>query len=361
MPGWQFWIDRGGTFTDVVARAPDGRLTSHKLLSENPRAYKDATLQGIRDVLGLAADAPLPTAEIDAVKMGTTVATNALLERRGEPCLLVTTRGFADALRIGYQNRPRLFDRHIVLPDMLFERVVEVDERVAADGRTLRPLDEAGARAALAEARETGLRACAILFMHGWRYEAHERRVAELAREAGFTQVSASHAVAPLMKLVGRGDTAVADAYLSPVIGRYVAAVAAATGDARLMFMQSNGGLAGRPATSAARTPSSPAPAGGVVGAARTAARRRLRAHRRASTWAGTSTDVSWFDGDVSNAPSDNRVAGGARARADDAHPHRRRRRRAPSLRFRRRALPRRPGIRRRPPRPRLLPPRRPR
>ena len=307
MPGWQFWIDRGGTFTDVVARAPDGRLTSHKLLSENPRAYKDATLQGIRDVLGLAADAPLPTAEIDAVKMGTTVATNALLERRGEPCLLVTTRGFADALRIGYQNRPRLFDRHIVLPDMLFERVVEVDERVAADGRTLRPLDEAGARAALAEARETGLRACAILFMHGWRYEAHERRVAELAREAGFTQVSASHAVAPLMKLVGRGDTAVADAYLSPVIGRYVAGVAAATGDARLMFMQSNGGLAdarhfrGKDAILSG-------PAGGVVGAARTAAAAGFE-RIVGFDMGGTSTDVSWFDGTFERT-FDNRVAG---------------------------------------------------
>ena len=272
-----------------------------------PPRYKDATLQGIRDVLGLAADAPLPTAEIDAVKMGTTVATNALLERRGEPCLLVTTRGFADALRIGYQNRPRLFDRHIVLPDMLFERVVEVDERVAADGRTLRPLDEAGARAALAEAREAGLRACAILFMHGWRYEAHERRVAELAREAGFTQVSASHAVAPLMKLVGRGDTAVADAYLSPVIGRYVAGVAAATGDARLMFMQSNGGLAdarhfrGKDAILSG-------PAGGVVGAARTAAAAGFE-RIVGFDMGGTSTDVSWFDGTFERT-FDNRVAG---------------------------------------------------
>ena len=307
MPGWQFWIDRGGTFTDVVARAPDGRLTSHKLLSENPRAYKDAALQGIRDVLGLAADAPLPTGEIDAVKMGTTVATNALLERRGEPCVLVTTRGFADALRIGYQNRPRLFDRRIVLPDMLFARVVEVDERVAADGRVLRPLDEAGARAALEEAREGGLRACAILFMHGWRYEAHERRVAELAREAGFSQISASHAVAPLMKLVGRGDTAVADAYLSPVIDRYVAGVAAATGDAQLMFMQSNGGLAdarhfrGKDAILSG-------PAGGVVGAARTAAAAGFD-RIVGFDMGGTSTDVSWFDGAFERT-FDNRVAG---------------------------------------------------
>ena len=307
MLGWQFWIDRGGTFTDIVARAPDGRLASRKLLSENPRAYADAALRGIRDALGLAADDPLPAAAIDAVKMGTTVATNALLERRGEPCVLVVTRGFADALRIGDQNRPRLFDRRIVLPDMLFERVVEIDERVAADGETLRPLDEAGARAALAGAWESGLRACAILFMHGWRHEAHERRVAELARDIGFTQVSASHAVAPLMKLVGRGDTAVADAYLSPVIRRYVAGVAAATGEARLMFMQSNGGLAdarhfrGKDAILSG-------PAGGVVGAARTAAAAGL--HRIVGfDMGGTSTDVSWFDGAFERT-FDNRVAG---------------------------------------------------
>ena len=306
MAGWQFWIDRGGTFTDIVARAPDGRLRSHKLLSENPDAYADAALQGMRDMLGLAPDAPLPTADIDAVKMGTTVATNALLERRGEPCLLVTTRGFADALRIGYQNRPRLFDRHIVLPDMLYDRVIEIDERVAADGTIRLPLDAAAARRALAAAHEDGLRACAILFMHGYRHHAHERRVAEIAREVGFTQVSASHAVAPLMKLVSRGDTTVADAYLSPVIGRYVAGIAAATAPARLMFMQSNGGLAaaghfrGKDAILSG-------PAGGVVGAARTAAARFRRII--GFDMGGTSTDVSHFDGAFERT-LDNRVAG---------------------------------------------------
>ena len=306
-PGWQFWIDRGGTFTDVVAKAPDGRVLSHKLLSENPGAYEDAALQGIRDVLGLPADAPLPEAEIDAVKMGTTAATNALLERRGEPCVLAVTRGFADALRIGYQNRPRLFDRRIVLPAMLYDRVVEIDERVAADGAVLRPLDEDAARAALAEARAAGLGACAVLFMHGWRYPAHERRAAEIARAAGFPQVSASHEVAPLMKLVGRGDTAVADAYLSPVIGRYVARVAKATGRARLMFMQSNGGLAdarrfrGKDAILSG-------PAGGVVGAARTA---EAAGFERIVGFdmGGTSTDVSHYDGAFERT-LDNRVAG---------------------------------------------------
>ena len=192
MSGWQFWIDRGGTFTDVVAKAPDGSLKSHKLLSENPGRYADAALQGMRDILGLGSDEALPAATVEAVKMGTTVATNALLERQGEPCLLVTTRGFADALRIGYQNRPRLFDRHIVLPEMLYRRVVEVDERVQADGRVLTPLDEAGARQALETAFADGLRACAVVFMHGYRHDAHEARVAEIAREVGFTQVSAS-------------------------------------------------------------------------------------------------------------------------------------------------------------------------
>ena len=312
MPGWQFWIDRGGTFTDVVAKAPDGRLIGHKLLSERPEAYADAALQGIRDILGLGADAPLPEDRISAVKMGTTVATNALLERRGEPCVLAVTRGFADALRIGYQNRPRLFDRHVVLPDMLYERVVEIDERVAADGALLRPLDEDGARAALREAYESGLRACAVLFMHGYRHDAHERRVAAIAREIGFTQVSASHAVAPLMKLVSRGDTAVADAYLSPVIRRYVARVASATGRARLMFMQSNGGLAdarhfrGKDAILSG-------PAGGVVGAARTAALAGFDSIV-GFDMGGTSTDVSWYDGEFERT-LDNSVAG-ARIRA---------------------------------------------
>jgi 5-oxoprolinase (ATP-hydrolysing) len=307
MSGWQFWIDRGGTFTDVVAKAPDGSLKSHKLLSENPGRYADAALQGMRDILGLGSDEALPAATVEAVKMGTTVATNALLERQGEPCLLVTTRGFADALRIGYQNRPRLFDRHIVLPEMLYRRVVEVDERVQADGRVLTPLDEAGARQALETAFADGLRACAVVFMHGYRHDAHEARVAEIAREVGFTQVSASHEVIPLMKLVSRGDTTVADAYLSPILERYVARIAAELEGRRLMFMQSNGGL-----TDAHRFRGKDAilsgPAGGVVGAVRTA---DMAGFEKIIGFdmGGTSTDVSHYDGTFERT-QDNIVAG---------------------------------------------------
>ncbi len=307
MSGWQFWIDRGGTFTDVVAKAPDGSLKSHKLLSENPGRYADAALQGIRDILGLRADEPLPADAVDAVKMGTTVATNALLERQGEPCLLVTTRGFADALRIGYQNRPRLFDRHIVLPEMLYRQVVEVDERVQADGSVLTPLDEAGAKQALEEAYGAGLRACAVVFMHGYRHDAHEARVAAIAREVGFTQVSASHEVIPLMKLVSRGDTTVADAYLSPILGRYVARIAAELAGRRLMFMQSNGGL-----TDAHRFRGKDAilsgPAGGVVGAVRTAGMAGF-GKIIGFDMGGTSTDVSHYDGTYERT-QDNIVAG---------------------------------------------------
>ncbi len=307
MTGWQFWIDRGGTFTDVVAKAPDGSLKSHKLLSENPGRYADAALQGMRDILGLGPDEALPAAAVEAVKMGTTVATNALLERQGEPCLLVTTRGFADALRIGYQNRPRLFDRHIVLPEMLYRRVVEVDERVQADGALLTPLDEAGARQALKAAFAEGLRACAVVFMHGYRHAAHEARVAAIAREVGFTQVSASHEVIPLMKLVSRGDTTVADAYLSPILGRYVARIAAELEGRRLMFMQSNGGL-----TDARRFRGKDAilsgPAGGVVGAVRTAAMAGFE-KIIGFDMGGTSTDVSHYDGTFERT-QDNIVAG---------------------------------------------------
>ncbi|RTL03436.1 MAG: hydantoinase/oxoprolinase family protein, partial [Lysobacterales bacterium] len=244
MSGWQFWIDRGGTFTDLVARSPDGRLLATKLLSEHPERYRDAAVEGIRRLLGLAAGAPLPAGAIEVVKMGTTVATNALLERRGEPVLLVITRGHADALRIAYQNRPQLFARHIVLPAPLYAEVLEADERLAADGSVLKPLDEIALARGFAAARARGLRACAIVFLHGYREPRHERHAAALARIAGFTQVSVSHEVSPLMKLVGRGDTTVADAYLSPVLRRYVGQVAEALGDVRLQFMQSNGGLA---------------------------------------------------------------------------------------------------------------------
>src|SRR5262245_44177548 len=207
MPGgsWDFWIDRGGTFTDVIGRRPDGTLVAHKLLSDNPEAYRDAAVQGIRDLLGLKAGAPIPPGRIGFVKMGTTVATNALLERKGERTLLLITRGFRDALRIGYQARPKIFARHIIKPEMLYERVAEVDERVRADGTVEHPLDLAGAQGALEQARRDGIGAVAIVFMHAYRHPAHEQEVAALARSLGFPQVSVSHEVSPLIKLVGRG------------------------------------------------------------------------------------------------------------------------------------------------------------
>src|SRR5262245_31000871 len=223
---WEFWIDRGGTFTDVVGRRPDGTLLAHKLLSENPEAYRDAAVQGIRDLLGLAASDPIPPGRVGAVKMGTTVATNALLERKGERTLLLVTRGFRDALRIGYQERPKIFARQIVKPDLIYERVVEIDERVRADGTIERPPDLAVVTAALRQAHDDGIRAVAVVFMHAYRHPEHERTVAARARDMGFAQVSASHEVSPLIKLVGRGDTTVVDAYLSPILRRYVAQVA---------------------------------------------------------------------------------------------------------------------------------------
>ncbi|MYH36716.1 MAG: 5-oxoprolinase, partial [Rhodospirillaceae bacterium] len=298
--GWQFWIDRGGTFTDVVAKAPDGRLATHKLLSENPERYPDAAIQGIRDMLGLAAGQPIPAERIDAVKMGTTVATNALLERKGERTLLVVTKGFADALRIAYQVRPRLFARNVVLPELLYSRVVEVDERVMADGTVETPLDLAGAETDIRAAFEAGYRSVAILFMHGYRYTGHEKAVAALCREIGFTQVSVSHEVSPLMKLVGRGDTTVVDAYLSPILRRYVDRVAAEIGDTALMFMQSNGGL-----TDARRFQGKDSilsgPAGGIVGAVRTAG---MAGFDRLIGFdmGGTSTDVSHYAGEYERA-----------------------------------------------------------
>src|SRR6202167_4639356 len=233
MTGWQFWIDRGGTFTDVVARRPDGELLTRKLLSENPGRSGDAAIAGIRELLGLAPDAKLPGQAIDAVKMGTTVATNALLERKGERTVLVITKGFGDALRIGYQNRPKLCERHIVLPDLVYERVVEIDERVTAEGEVLRAPDEQRVAADLKAAFDAGCRAAAIVFMHGYRHPAPEKQGAELARRAGFAQVSVSHEVSPLMKLVSRGDTTVVDAYLSPILRRYVDRVAGELGEIR--------------------------------------------------------------------------------------------------------------------------------
>jgi 5-oxoprolinase (ATP-hydrolysing) len=267
---WQFWIDRGGTFTDVVGKRPDGTLLTHKLLSENPEQYRDAAVAGIRHLLGLKPGEPVTPQLVECVKMGTTVATNALLERRGEPTLLVTTRGFRDALRIGYQERPRIFDRHIVLPELLYTRVIEAVERVGAHGEMVQPLDEAHLRERLWAAFDAGLRSVAIVFMHGYRYPAHELAAQRLAQEAGFTQISVSHQVSPLMKLVGRGDTTVVDAYLSPILRRYVEQVAAEMPGVRLFFMQSSGGLADARAFQGKDAILS-GPAGGIVGMVRTA------------------------------------------------------------------------------------------
>jgi 5-oxoprolinase (ATP-hydrolysing) len=293
---WEFWIDRGGTFTDVVGRRPDGALVTHKLLSENPEQYRDAAVAGIRHLLGVPAGAALPVERIAAVKMGTTVATNALLERKGEPTVLVTSRGFRDALRIAYQNRPRLFDRHIALPELLYARVIEAQERIGAHGDVLQPLDEAALRGALESAFQDGLRACAILFMHGYRYPAHEQAAARIAREIGFPQVSVSHEVSPLMKLIARGDTTAVDAYLSPILRRYVEQVAGELPGVRLLFMQSNGGL-----TDAWRFQGKDAilsgPAGGIVGMARAS---RSAGFERVIGFdmGGTSTDVSHYAGE---------------------------------------------------------------
>ncbi|MEA2732792.1 MAG: hypothetical protein QOF70_7267 [Acetobacteraceae bacterium] len=292
---WQFWIDRGGTFTDIVARDPDGRLSTHKLLSENPERYKDAAIAGIKSILGIAVDAPIPPGLIEAVKMGTTVATNALLERKGDRTLLLVNKGFADALRIGNQARPRLFDLAITLPTMLYERVEEVGGRVGVDGVAIEPLDETHARDILTKARADGINACAIVLMHAWKYPDHEQRLAELAREAGFTQVSASHAVSPLLRLVPRGDTTVVDAYLSPILRRYVDQVASELTGTRLYFMQSNGGLTeahsfqGKDAILSG-------PAGGIVGAARTAGMAGLE-QIIGFDMGGTSTDVALYAG----------------------------------------------------------------
>jgi 5-oxoprolinase (ATP-hydrolysing) len=296
---WDFWIDRGGTFTDIVARDPDGTLHRLKLLSENPEQYPDAALHGIRGLLGLAPDAAIPAGAVASVKMGTTVATNALLERKGEPVLLVTTQGLGEQLRLAYQHRPRLFDRHIVLPEMLHARTLEARERVRADGTVEIPLDEAHLRAGLAAARKAGLTACAIVFVHGYRHQTHEAAAARLAREAGFTQVSVSHEVSPLMKMVSRGDTTVVDAYLTPILRRYIDRVAAAfDGDMthKLMFMQSSGGLTGATMFQGKDAILS-GPAGGVVGAVRTS---QIAGHARIIGFdmGGTSTDVCHFAGE---------------------------------------------------------------
>ena len=289
---WQFWIDRGGTFTDIVARKPDGSLEAHKLLSENPERYPDAAIAGIRHFLG----DEIPVEQIEAVKMGTTVATNALLERKGDRTVLFITQGFRDALRIAYQNRPRIFERHIVLPELLYASVVEVQERIGARGEVHLALDEALARADLEKSFRAGFRSIAIVFMHGYRYPQHESRVAALAKEVGFTQISVSHQVSPLMKLIGRGDTTVVDAYLSPILRRYVDQVAAELDGVRLLFMQSNGGL-----TDARRFHGKDSilsgPAGGIVGAVRTSLSAGFD-KIIGFDMGGTSTDVSHYAGE---------------------------------------------------------------
>ncbi|HMG47686.1 MAG TPA: hydantoinase B/oxoprolinase family protein [Allosphingosinicella sp.] len=305
---WTFAIDRGGTFTDIVARAPDGRLVVRKLLSDNPGRYADAAVAGIGEILTQAGGGT-----VGAVKMGTTVATNALLERKGEPVALAITAGLGDALRIGYQARPDIFARRIVLPEPLYGVVVEIEERVTAEGEVLRPLDGVAARAALRAAFDAGYRALAIVLMHGWRWTAHEAALVEMAREIGFTQVSASHEVEPLIKLIGRGDTAVVDAYLSPVLRRYVDKVVAGLGGAgRLFFMQSNGGLTDAGAFRGKDAILS-GPAGGIVGMARTAAQAG-EDHVIGFDMGGTSTDVSHFAGTYER--TSERSVAGVRVRA---------------------------------------------
>ncbi|MBN9270484.1 MAG: 5-oxoprolinase, partial [Mesorhizobium sp.] len=315
---WDFWIDRGGTFTDVIGRDPQGLLHPRKLLSENPEAYADAAIQGIRDLLGMAGGAPIASDRVGEIKMGTTVATNALLERKGDRVLLLITRGFRDALRIAYQARPDIFAKEIILPEQLYERVIEIDERVRADGCVERLLDIAACRPAIEQARADGIDAVAIVFMHAWKYPEHEKAVAKVCRKLGFGQVSVSHEVSPLIKLVGRGDTTVVDAYLSPILSRYVQRVATELGilspgkersaeTPRLMFMMSSGGL-----TAADMFQGKDAllsgPAGGVVGMVETA---RLAGFDKVIGFdmGGTSTDVAHYDGEYERA-FDTEVAG---------------------------------------------------
>ena len=292
---WQFWVDRGGTFTDIVGKRPDGHLVTHKLLSENPDQYKDAAVAGIRHLLGLLPNEPIRPEWVSCVKMGTTVATNALLERKGEKTLLVTTRGFRDALRIAYQNRPRLFDRHIVLPELLYAAVVEADERFSAHGDVVQALNLQQLRSDLQRQFDLGLRSVAIVFMHAYRYHQHEILAAQIAQDIGFTQISTSHQTSPLMKFVSRGDTTVVDAYLSPILKRYVNQVAEEMPGVKLMFMQSSGGLTDAHAF-AGKDAILSGPAGGIVGMARTA---EVAGHSRVIGFdmGGTSTDVSHYAG----------------------------------------------------------------
>jgi 5-oxoprolinase (ATP-hydrolysing) len=302
---WQFWIDRGGTFTDVVGRRPDGSLTTHKLLSDNPEQYRDAAVAGIRHLLGLKGEQTITSAQVECVKMGTTVATNALLERKGEPTLLVTTRGFRDALRIAYQNRPRLFARQIVLPERLYSAVVEAHERVGAHGEVIESLDESALEQELVASFKTGIRSVAIVFMHGYRYIAHEQAARRIAQNVGFSQISTSHETSPMMKFVSRGDTTVVDAYLSPILRRYVEQVASDMPGVKLFFMQSSGGLTDARAFQGKDAILS-GPAGGIVGMARTAEVAFAGSDTASGPgvrvigfdMGGTSTDVSHYAGE---------------------------------------------------------------
>ncbi|MET0941705.1 MAG: hydantoinase B/oxoprolinase family protein [Mesorhizobium sp.] len=317
---WDFWIDRGGTFTDIIGRDPDGGLHPRKLLSENPEAYRDAAIQGIRELLDVAPGAPIPAALIGDIKMGTTVATNALLERKGDRVLLLITKGFRDALRIAYQARPDIFAKEIILPEQLYERVIEVEERVRTDGVVEKEMDLASIRPAIEDAKRDGIDAVAVVFMHSWKFPAHEIAAGALCRQIGFRQLSVSHEVSPLIKLVGRGDTTVVDAYLSPILARYVRQVADELGmtpghsqtesqdnSPRLMFMMSSGGL-----TAADMFQGKDAllsgPAGGVVGMVETA---RLAGFEKVIGFdmGGTSTDVAHYDGEYERA-FDTEVAG---------------------------------------------------
>ncbi len=310
---WDFWIDRGGTFTDVIGRTPDGALIAHKLLSENPEAWKDSAIQGMRDLLGLKSGDAFPLNQVSEIRMGTTVATNALLERKGDRTLLLITKGFRDALRIAYQARPDIFAKQIILPEQLYSHVIEVEERVRADGIVEAALDMSALVPQLAKAKSDGFDAVALVLMHAWKYPAHELAIETELQSAGFAQISVSHKVSPLAKLVGRGDTTVVDAYLSPILRRYVAQVADALGltghkdDPKLLFMMSSGGLTdaelfqGKDAILSG-------PAGGVVGMVETA---RLAGFDKVIGFdmGGTSTDVAHFDGEHERA-FDTEVAG---------------------------------------------------
>lgn len=293
---WQFWIDRGGTFTDIVAKNPDGALVTHKLLSENPEQYQDAAVAGMRFLLGLKPDELIPAVHVSSVKMGTTVATNALLERKGEPTLLVTTKGFRDALEIGYQNRPRLFDRHIQRPELLYQSVIEADERISHAGEIITELDTQTLNTALQQAFKQGFRSVAIVFLHGYRHARHEQQAEKIARAVGFEQISCSYKVSPMIKFVSRGDTTVVDAYLTPILRRYVEQVSSQMPGVPLYFMQSSGGL-----TDAHQFQGKDAilsgPAGGIVGMARTAEMAGFD-EVVGFDMGGTSTDVSHYAGE---------------------------------------------------------------